>query len=60
MRRCKQKEAIRGNGRVLPCTWFSSCLLERRVRPFVRAVRTAVRASRPRRHWWSAARSATP
>jgi hypothetical protein len=33
---------------------------ERRVRPFVRTLRTALRASRPRRHWWSAARSATP
>jgi len=32
----------------------------RRVRPFVRTVRSAVRTSRPRRHWWSAARSATP
>jgi Bacterial PH domain len=33
---------------------------ERRVRPFVRALRTALRDSRPRRRWWSAARSATP
>lgn len=35
--------------------WIS----ERRVRPFLRTVRTALRASRPRRRWWSAARSAT-
>jgi hypothetical protein len=32
----------------------------RRVRPFVRAVRSSVRAARPRRRWWPAARSATP
>jgi len=30
----------------------------RRVRPFVRTVRGAVREGRRRRHWWSAARSA--
>ena len=30
----------------------------RRVRPFVRTVRAAVREGRQRRHWWSAARSA--
>ena len=30
----------------------------RRVRPFVRTVRGAVREGRQRRHWWSAARSA--
>jgi hypothetical protein len=32
----------------------------RRVRPFARTVSSAVRHARPRRHWWSAARSATP
>jgi hypothetical protein len=31
----------------------------RRVRPFVRTVRRAVREGRRRRHWWSTARSAS-
>ena len=31
----------------------------RRVRPFVRTVRAAVRQGRERRHWWSTGRSAT-
>ncbi len=48
--------ALTTGGHEVRVKWIS----ERRVRPFVRAVRTAVRASRPRRHWWSAARSATP
>ena len=33
--------------------WIDS----RRVRPFVRTVRSAVRQGRQRRHWWSMARS---
>jgi len=45
-----------GGGNEVRIKWIAA----RRVRPFVRTVRTEVRHSRPRRHWWSAARSATP
>ncbi|HEY3614988.1 MAG TPA: PH domain-containing protein [Gaiellales bacterium] len=45
-----------GGGHEVRIKWIDA----RRVRPFVRALRAAVRAARPRRRWWSPARSATP
>jgi hypothetical protein len=48
--------AFHTGGNEVRIKWISA----RRVRPFVRTVRTEVRHSRPRRRWWSAARSATP
>lgn len=48
--------ALHTGGNEVRVQWISA----RRVRPFVRTVRTEVRNSKPRRHWWSAARSATP
>ena len=48
--------ALHTGGHEVRIKWINS----RRVRPFVRTVRRAVRGSRPRRRWWSAARSATP
>ena len=48
--------ALHTGGHEVRVKWINA----RRVRPFVRAVRAAVRESRPRRRWCSAARSATP
>ena len=46
--------ALHTHGNEVLVKWIDA----RRVRPFVRSVRSAVREGR-RRHWWSAARSAT-
>src|ERR1700712_3224019 len=48
--------ALTTGGHEVRVKWIDA----RRVRPFVRALRAAVKDARPRRHWWSAARSATP
>jgi hypothetical protein len=48
--------ALTAGGHEVRIKWIDA----RRVRPFARTVRTAVRDARPRRRWWSAARSATP
>jgi hypothetical protein len=45
--------ALHTRGHVVRVKWINS----RRVRPFVRAVRGAVRESRPKRRWRSTARS---
>jgi hypothetical protein len=48
--------ALTTGGHEVRVKWIDA----RRVRPFVRALRAAVRDARPRRRRWSAARSATP
>ena len=45
--------ALHTRGHEVRIKWINS----RRVRPFVRTVRSAVRQGRQRRHWWSTARS---
>jgi hypothetical protein len=45
--------ALHTRGNEVRIKWIDS----RRVRPFVRTVRSAVRQGRQRRHWWSMARS---
>jgi Bacterial PH domain len=47
--------ALRTRGHEVRVKWIEA----RRVRPFVRVVRAAVREAGPRRRWWSTARSAT-
>ncbi len=47
--------ALHTHGHEVRIKWIDA----RRVRPFVRTVRAAVREGRRRRHWWSAARSAS-
>jgi hypothetical protein len=46
--------ALSTHGHQVRIKWIDS----RRVRPFVRTVRSGVRASRPRRRWWPSARPA--
>ena len=47
--------ALHTRGHEVRIKWIDS----RRVRPFVRTVRSAVRQGRERRRWWSTARSAS-